>query len=49
MTENINRSQRKYPGFYEKFVPVAIGLLAILIIGMLAFTVAVGTGILHFG
>ncbi len=49
MTEKINRLPRKYPVFYEKFIPIAIGLLAILVLSMLIFTVAVGTGVLHFG
>jgi len=44
-----NRKQRAYPDFYEKFIPIAIGLLAVLIFGMLAYTVAVGAGILQFG
>ena len=43
------RNQKVYPDFYEKFIPIAIGLLAVLIFGMLAFTVAVGAGILRFG
>jgi hypothetical protein len=47
MTEN--KPKRTYPPFYEKFVPVAIGLLAIVVIGMLAFTIAVGVGALKFG
>jgi len=41
--------KRTYPPFYEKFVPVAIGLLAAVIIGMLVFTIAVGVGFLKFG
>jgi hypothetical protein len=43
------KPDRAYPPFYEKLVPVAIGLLAIVIIGMLAFTIAVGIGVLRFG
>jgi len=37
---------RKYPPFYEKFVPIAIGLLVLVVVGMLVFTVAVGVGAL---
>ena len=40
---------RKYPPFYEKFVPIAIGLLIMVVVGMLVFTVAVGVGALKFG
>jgi len=47
MTEK--KTQRTYPPFYEKFLPVAIGLLAIVVIGMLVFTIAVGLGALKFG
>jgi hypothetical protein len=37
--------KREYPGLYEKAVPVAIGVLAFLILGMLVFTVAVALGL----
>lgn len=40
---------RKYPPFYEKFIPIAIGLLVLVVVGMLVFTVAVGLGALKFG
>ena len=40
------KTKRTYPPFYEKFVPVAIGVLAVVIIGMLVFTIAVGVGVL---
>jgi hypothetical protein len=43
------RPKKTYPPFYERFIPVAIGLLAIVIIGMLVFTIAVGIGVLKFG
>ena len=41
--------KRKYSPFYEKFVPIAIGLLILVVVGMLVFTVAVGVGALKFG
>jgi len=41
--------KRTYPPLYEKFVPLAIFLLVIVVIGMLAFTIAVGIGALDFG
>lgn len=47
MTEK--KTKRTYPPFYEKFIPVAIGLLAIVVLGMLVFTIAVGVGALKFG
>lgn len=46
---NQKKTKRSYPPFYEKFVPVAIGLLAIVILGMLVFTIAIGIGALNFG
>jgi len=42
-------SRRTYPPLYEKLVPIAIGLLVVVVIGMLVFTIAVGVGILSFG
>ncbi len=49
MRQNPASPKRQYPTFYEKFIPIAIGLLAIVIIGMLVFTIAVGVGVLDFG
>lgn len=43
-----NKLSRKYPPFYEKFVPVAIGLLVFVLAVMLVFTLAVGVGVLNF-
>ena len=40
---------RKYPPFYEKLIPVAIGLLVFVLAVMLVFTLVVGVGILQFG
>ena len=49
MSETPSSPKRQYPSFYEKFVPIAIGILAIIILGMLVFTIAVGVGALKFG
>ncbi|MBC8505717.1 MAG: hypothetical protein ISR58_09750 [Anaerolineales bacterium] len=49
MTEIPSSPKRQYPAFYEKFVPIAIGILAFVILGMLVFTIAVGVGALKFG
>ncbi len=46
MTEK--KPKRTYPPYYEIFVPVAIGLLAIVVVGMLIFTIAIGMGVLKF-
>ncbi len=42
-------SKREYPAFYEKAIPIAIGLLALVIIAMLVFTILVALGVLNFG
>ena len=49
MSEKPPESPREYPPVYEKIVPLAIGLLLIVIVGVLIFTVAVGVGVLKFG
>ncbi len=49
MSEIPSSPKRQYPAFYEKFIPVAIGILAIVVLGMLLFTIAVGLGALKFG
>jgi hypothetical protein len=49
MREDVSSPKRRYPGFYERIVPIAIGILAVIIVVMLAYTLAVGLGILHFG
>lgn len=49
MKEAQSSPNRQYPTFYEKFVPIAIGILAVIVVGMLVFTIAVGTGMLSFG
>jgi len=43
-----NPSKREYPAFYEKAIPIAIGLLAIVIVAMLVFTILVAVGALNF-
>ena len=48
MTDKAQPSKREYPAFYEKFVPIALGVLAVIIVGMLVFTLAVAIGALTF-
>ena len=38
-------NQRQYPKFYEKFVPVAIGAIVLIILGMIVFTIGVAFGL----
>jgi cell division protein FtsN len=47
MTENENvgkTTERSYPVVYEKLIPIAIGVIVVLIIGMLALAVGIATG-----
>jgi hypothetical protein len=38
-------NKRQYPKFYEKTVPIAIGLIVLIIIGMLVFALGVVIGL----
>lgn len=49
MTQKSPQSKREYPVFYEKVVPIAIGLLTVVIVLTIIFTVLVGIGVLSFG
>ncbi len=49
MTEKSPNSKREYPAVYEKIVPIAIGVLAVIVIVMLLYTILVGMGVLNFG
>ena len=40
---------RSYPAVYEKSIPIAIGMIVILIVGMLALTVGIATGLINAG
>ncbi|MEN8241938.1 MAG: hypothetical protein ABFS17_08460 [Chloroflexota bacterium] len=40
---------RSYPAVYEKLIPIAIGVIVIMIIGMLGFAVAIATGMISAG
>ena len=37
--------RRRYPPFYEKFVPIALGVIVVVIIILLIITVAVALGL----
>ena len=49
MTEKSSPSKREYPAVYEKIVPIALSLLAVIVIALLFFTILVGIGALKFG
>jgi len=48
VAEKSPNPKREYPAVYEKIVPIALGLLAVIIVGMLLFTILVGVGVLSF-
>ena len=47
--EASQKVKRQYPKFYERFIPFAIGILVLVVVAMLVFTVAIGTGMLVLG
>jgi hypothetical protein len=52
MTEKnkvVETKGRRYPVVYEKAIPIAIGVIVVLIVGMLAFTVGIATGLINAG
>ena len=49
MTEKSPDSNREYPTIYEKIVPIILGVLAVIVLAMLVYTILVGVGVLHFG
>ena len=48
MTEKSTDSKREYPATYEKIVPIAIGVLVLIVSAMLLYTILVGVGVLYF-
>ena len=49
MIEKSPSTKRNYPAVYEKIVPIALGVLVVIVIAMLLFTILVGIGALNFG
>lgn len=39
--------KREYPKFFEKSIPIAIGILVVIIIGMLIFAIGVILGLFN--
>lgn len=42
--EKESPTKRQYPAFYEKLIPIAIGILAVVVIGMMVYAIAVAMG-----
>ena len=39
------KQERQFPPFFEKFIPIALGVLVVLIVLMLLFAAAVVAGV----
>jgi hypothetical protein len=48
MKETTPPNKREYPPVYERIVPISLGILVVIIIGVLIFTIAVALGLLNF-
>jgi len=46
-TEKESLQKREYPPFYEKVVPIAIGVMAIIVVGLLVFALGVAAGLIQ--
>jgi hypothetical protein len=45
MTDSKHPTKREYPKFYEKTVPIVLGILAIVILAMLIYTIGIALGL----
>jgi hypothetical protein len=46
-TEKESLQKREYPPFYEKIVPIAIGVMAVIVVGLLVFALGVAAGLIQ--
>jgi hypothetical protein len=46
-TEKESLQKREYPPFYERLVPIAIGVMAVMIVGLLIFALGVAAGLIQ--
>jgi len=44
--EKENAQRRQYPAFYEKFIPITIGIISIIIVAVLVFALGVAIGLI---
>ena len=47
--KRVETKERSYPAVYEKLIPIAIGVIVFLIVGMLVLTVGIATGVINAG
>jgi len=48
MREDKSSSKRKFPPFYEKAIPIVLGILVLIIAGIFIFSIGVALGWLTF-
>jgi hypothetical protein len=41
------KTEKKYPEVYEKIIPVAIGVIVVIVIGMLILTLGIAFGFIQ--
>ena len=44
---NEKKPERKYPEVYEKAIPVAIGIMVVIVVGMLILTLGIAFGFIQ--
>ena len=49
MDDKRNRPQREYPAIYERLIPIVLSILAVFVIVMILYSLAVASGLLQFG
>ncbi|HKJ27385.1 MAG TPA: hypothetical protein VJ965_07090 [Anaerolineales bacterium] len=47
MNDKKLQPERKYPQAYEKFVPIAIGVIVVIVVGMLILTLGIAFGLIQ--
>jgi hypothetical protein len=45
----VETKERSYPAVYEKLIPIAIGVIGFLVVGMLLLTIGIATGLITTG
>jgi hypothetical protein len=48
MTKKTASPKRSYPDIYEKIIPIALGILGLIVIAILVFTILIATGLLGY-
>jgi hypothetical protein len=46
MSDEKPTNKRTYPAFYEKAIPIAIGVMLLAIVGVLIFAIVIALGLL---